>query len=32
MGKTGREIALKKFSAEIIVPKYIEYYEKILSE
>jgi N-acetyl-alpha-D-glucosaminyl L-malate synthase BshA len=32
MGKTGREIALNKFSAETIIPKYIQYYEKILSE
>jgi N-acetyl-alpha-D-glucosaminyl L-malate synthase BshA len=32
MGKTGREIALNKFSAEIVVPKYIQFYEKILSE
>jgi N-acetyl-alpha-D-glucosaminyl L-malate synthase BshA len=31
MGKAGRDIALNNFSAEIIVPKYIKYYEKILN-
>jgi N-acetyl-alpha-D-glucosaminyl L-malate synthase BshA len=30
MGKTGRQIALNNFAADIIVPKYIEYYEKVL--
>jgi N-acetyl-alpha-D-glucosaminyl L-malate synthase BshA len=30
MGNAGKEIALNNFSAEIIVPKYIQYYEKIL--
>ena len=32
MGKNGKDRALNKFSAEIIIPKYIQYYEKILSE
>jgi N-acetyl-alpha-D-glucosaminyl L-malate synthase BshA len=32
MGKNGREIARTLYSAEVIVPKYIQYYEKILSE
>lgn len=32
MGKAGIEIASKEFSADAIIPKYIEYYEKILSE
>ncbi len=32
MGKQGMEIATSKFSPEIIVPKYIDYYEKILSD
>ena len=32
MGERGKEIANKKFTPEIIVPKYIEYYEKVLSE
>jgi N-acetyl-alpha-D-glucosaminyl L-malate synthase BshA len=32
MGKTGKEIASNEFSADIIIPKYIQYYEKILSE
>jgi glycosyltransferase involved in cell wall biosynthesis len=32
MGKAGKEIAGKYFTPDIIVPKYIDYYEKILSE
>jgi N-acetyl-alpha-D-glucosaminyl L-malate synthase BshA len=32
MGKNGREIARTLYSAEVIIPKYIQYYEKILSE
>ena len=32
MGKNGKEIALNEFSADIIIPKYVQYYEKILSE
>ncbi len=32
MGKNGREIARTFYSAEVIIPKYIHYYEKILSE
>jgi N-acetyl-alpha-D-glucosaminyl L-malate synthase BshA len=31
MGKAGKEIALNNFSAEVIIPKYIKYYEKILN-
>ena len=30
LGNAGKEIASTNFSAEIIVPKYIQYYEKIL--
>lgn len=30
MGKAGREIAVNNFSADIIIPKYLQYYEKIL--
>ena len=32
MGKNGRKIALNNFSADIIVPQYMQCYEKILSE
>jgi N-acetyl-alpha-D-glucosaminyl L-malate synthase BshA len=32
MGKNAQEIAYSKFSAEIIIPRYIAYYEKILNE
>jgi N-acetyl-alpha-D-glucosaminyl L-malate synthase BshA len=32
MGARGKEIAREKFTPEIIVPKYIDYYEKVLSE
>jgi N-acetyl-alpha-D-glucosaminyl L-malate synthase BshA len=32
MGENGKEIARALFSAEIIIPKYVQYYEKILSE
>jgi N-acetyl-alpha-D-glucosaminyl L-malate synthase BshA len=32
MKKKGKEIARNYFSPEIIVPKYIDYYEKIISE
>jgi len=32
MGKNGKDIAFKNFSVDNIVPKYIQYYEKILSE
>jgi N-acetyl-alpha-D-glucosaminyl L-malate synthase BshA len=32
MGKAGRKIALNEFSAETIIPQYLQYYEKILSE
>jgi N-acetyl-alpha-D-glucosaminyl L-malate synthase BshA len=31
MGKTAQEIAYSKFSTDIIVPKYIDYYENILN-
>ncbi len=32
MGKKGKEIANNYFSPEIVVPKYIDFYEKIISE
>ncbi len=32
MGENGREIARTLFSADVIIPKYVQYYEKILSE
>lgn len=32
MGESGKELATTVFSSEVIVPKYLRYYEKILSE
>jgi N-acetyl-alpha-D-glucosaminyl L-malate synthase BshA len=32
MGENGKEIARTMFSTEVIIPKYVQYYEKILSE
>jgi N-acetyl-alpha-D-glucosaminyl L-malate synthase BshA len=32
LGKNGKKIAAQFFKSEIIVPKYIDYYEEILSE